>query len=306
MLSVIVATAYRMKALRDCLESLSKQTLARDEFEVIVINNIPESDGLIRPVVESMRADLPIQYAIEARNGLSFSRNLGISMARGDILVFIDDDAVAEPRWLAEILELYETYPQAAAVGGRIDLFWESLCPEWLDRSLFGYLGELDYGDKTLRINPDQRLGGGNFSIKREWLERCGGFSPRLGRNQRSLLSGEEVELLLRVQELGGECYYVPSALVYHPAPISRLNKKFFRQRVYWGARSAVRVDQLHTPAQIQQRLMAGVLRFPYHSLRSVWYSMTGRRASAFLWESYCWSTIGYCQESLLANREHA
>ena len=73
-------------------------------------------------------------------------------LAQGDILAFIDDDAIAAPGWLDGLSKVYVDQPEAAAVGGKIDLFWESVEPVWLHPDLHGYLGELDYGDKVMQI----------------------------------------------------------------------------------------------------------------------------------------------------------
>lgn len=299
-LSVIICTANRENYLRTCLTSLLNQSLSDILYEIIIINNVPNEDVSVRKVIEDLGLSGKVIYAIEPKEGLSFARNLGLSLAHGNILAFIDDDAVADKYWLEEILGVYKKYPDAVVVGGKIQLFWEGDVPEWLDPELFSYLGELNYGEVTFPIQESQRLGGGNFSILKEWLERCNGFSKRLGRDRKSLLSGEEIELLIRIRTLGGKCYYAPKALVLHPAALYRMNKKFFRHRAFWGARSTARITYLHCSSIARVQMLNGMLlRFPYHFGRSIIFRICKQPALSFLWEIYCWHTVGYLVEVL-------
>jgi glycosyltransferase involved in cell wall biosynthesis len=304
--SIIVCTALRINLLRKCLESLLSQTISSSAFEIIVINNVVEDEPEIDTVIRQIDTEHRISVATERIEGLSPARNHGIALAKGDILVFIDDDAVANPGWLEEISRVYVDHPESAAVGGKIELFWESARPDWLHPDLHAYLGELDYGNGILQIKKEQRLGGGNFSIRRCWLEKCGGFLMQLGRNRKSLLSGEEVELLLRVQANGGKCYYTSDALVYHPAAASRLTKNYFRWRTYWGARSTARIDKIHAPGEIMKNLTSKLIRIPYHLLHSAWFGCTQRSALSFLWETYVWSTSGYFVEVIQRTKQSA
>jgi glycosyltransferase involved in cell wall biosynthesis len=297
--SVIICTANRPILLLQCVASVMAQSVPADVYEIVIVNNTPETDLEMRGIVSGFGRDKSIIYVVEPESGLSHARNRGISVARGRIFVFIDDDATADTTWLEEIQRTYTEFPSAACVGGRISLVWEGGVPQWLHRDLHGCLGELDYGDGVLPIQRDQRLGGGHFSIQRAWLESCGDFSPRLGRDQKSLLSGEENELLIRVWDQGGECYYNGRSLVLHPAPLHRMKRSFFRQRVYWGGRSIARIERIHAPQSICGSLLGRLTRLPYHWLRSLWFRVTGHQRLAFLWETYCWDTLGYCTEMM-------
>ncbi len=295
--SIIICTAMRPTALRDCLSSVLHQTISPSQYEVIVINNAPENDLQVRAVLTEMAGPAAILYAVEEDEGLSPARNRGISIATGQVLVFIDDDAIAPPSWLEELQSTYRTHPDAAVVGGRIRLRWQSKIPAWLHPQLYDYLGQLDYGDGDSPIQRNQRLGGGNFSMKRSWISTCGPFCSRLGRNQVSLLSGEEIELIMRIRAQGGQCYYAAKAVVYHTVATSRLNRTFFKQRAYWGARSEARIDAIHFHRMILRKLLARFVRLPYHFFFSVWYRLTDRQSLACLWETFYWGTLGYSIE---------
>jgi GT2 family glycosyltransferase len=294
MISVIICTAFRPQLLLRCLNSVIAQNISSKDFEIIVINNAPINDDEIKEIVSSLKTSIKITYALEKQVGLSFARNLGIKVAEGDILVFIDDDAYATPNWLENLQQVYNNYPDAGAVGGRITLFWDSEIPNWLHPNLFGYLGEFNYGEQIIRIEHDQYLAGGNYSVRRKWIEKCGVFCENLGRNQNSLLSGEEVELTVRLQKHGCVCYYSNEALVYHPAPKERINKKFFRERAYWGSRSNVIIDFIHFPKSVFSKLTAKLIRLPYQYLKSIKFFLIGDFSNSFLLYLSYWKTLGY------------
>jgi glucosyl-dolichyl phosphate glucuronosyltransferase len=297
-LSVVVCTAHRPALLRKCVSSLLEQALSSSLFEIIVVNNAPESDQEVREALHPFITHGRVKYVLEPEIGLSAARNTGTACAAGRYVYFIDDDATADAHALQEILNCYEAFPQAACVGGRIELVWEAPIPIWLHPDLHGFLGHLDHGEGTFPIRKDQHVGGGNLSVQKDWLVKCGGFLTNLGRDQKSLLSGEEIELFQRIWAHGGECYYAGRALVWHPAHAARLNKRFFRQRVYWGARSSARIDTLHLPAaSVFRRFLGSLVRIPYYALRSFWYRLTGDQSSAFLWNTYFCYAVGYSAE---------
>lgn len=236
---------------------------------------------------------------MEEREGLSSARNRGISESNGDIVAFIDDDANADPGWLANLMRVHGAHPTAAAVGGRIQLHWDTEIPSWLHPDLTCYLGELNLGEGEIALAPHQYLFGGNLSVKREFLDRCGGFSTDLGRNSRTLLSGEEIELLLRLRAVGAGAVYSSAALVHHPAPANRLTKRFMRRRAYWGARSDARMLRMHSLMSRSRDLWPRIVRLPAAWLRSLSATLRGYPAAAFFWTIQCWSTFGYIVEEV-------
>ena len=292
----------RTPYLTQCLQSVLEQTQPASD-EIILVNNRAGTEAECEHILQGIEGAGKIRITVEAEPGLSRARNRGVSMSNGEIVVFIDDDAIAKPGWLAANRKTHQDFPEAVAVGGKIELFWESPAPVWLHPTLNGYLGELDYGSGTFPIDRSRRLGGGNFSIQKSWFEQCGGFSTRLGRDHTSLLSGEEIELFMRVWAQGGKIYYNSDAAVSHPALSVRMNKDFFRQRVYWGGRSAAIADKMHSPSRLFKNALPMLARFPYHLFFSLWYEMTGRRAEAFLWETFYRSSIGYFAETLCGKK---
>ena len=300
--SVIVCSALRPLLLKRCLESLVIQTFPIAGFEIIVINNVPDRDAETQLIIQKIKTPVTIRYAIEEVEGLSPARNRGISLANGEILAFIDDDAVADRNWLQNLFSVYESNPDAASVGGMVKLIWETSIPNWLSPSLFSFLSGLDYGDHILQIEKNQtkrHLNGCNFSIKRSVFDKLGGFSHRLGRDHHTLLSGEETEMFIRIQKDGGACYYSPDAFVNHLAPENRMDKQFFRKRAYWGGRSSARIDSIHFNNQIPGSFLQKMIHIPYYLTYSTWPISLINPAKSFQFEIYFWLAIGYIAETL-------
>jgi glycosyltransferase involved in cell wall biosynthesis len=117
-ISVIVCTHNRAAYLAKALQSLVSQTLDKDEFEVIVVDNA--STDRTPHVFEETIFGGPARYIYEARLGLSWARNAGLRAVRGRYVAYQDDDAVACPDWLERAQETLEAFgPRLGLLGGR-------------------------------------------------------------------------------------------------------------------------------------------------------------------------------------------
>ncbi|MHC4418402.1 MAG: FkbM family methyltransferase, partial [Planctomycetota bacterium] len=114
-ISAVICTYRNPELLGSAIESLVNQTLHRDLFEIIVVDN--NSGDSTKRVVERYPG---VRYVLEEKLGLSQARNAGIGAACGDIIAFIDDDAEACRGWLAALLRVYDAVPEAWAVGGKV------------------------------------------------------------------------------------------------------------------------------------------------------------------------------------------
>ena len=110
---------------------------------------------------------------------MSKARNKGAAVARGEILLFIDDDAIPSRHWLRDYCSIYEMFPDIVAAGGRIEPVFQSDKPKWLSDELLVALGHLNFSDtETILSFPDHPFGG-NFSVKREKFYDCRGIHRR-------------------------------------------------------------------------------------------------------------------------------
>ena len=239
LVSVIVCTYNRAKYLEKCLESLHQQTYKN--YEIIIVKG-PSTDETFK-VLEKF-PNLKIIHQ-EQLNGLSNARNLGIKVAKGDIIGFIDDDAIADQDWIEKIMNTFETIePQPVCIGGKIDPIWEMARPEWLEDKLLTNFSVLDIS-KTPIFLKEKYLFGTNIAFEKNVLKSLGGFSENLGRKGDILLSGEDDMIQDILHNLGYHCFYHPEILVRHHILKERLTKKWLLKRCYWGGISEAFIDYL-------------------------------------------------------------
>jgi len=234
-ISVIICTHNREDFLRYCLNSLYRQTLQQEQYEVLVVDNA-STDGT-EAVCQAYQVHKNFRYIFESIPGLSQARNTGWQHGQGRYIAFIDDDATALPDWLEKIFVSFQgTDPEPDWVGGPVNLVWEKEPPAWLTREYFSALGWVDWGTEARFLDPKTEwLVGCNCILKRTTLEKFGGFDTRLGRKKDLLLSGEEVQLHHRIQAAGGSFYYHPGVKVNHHVAAFRIKPAYFYRRYYWG-----------------------------------------------------------------------
>jgi glycosyltransferase involved in cell wall biosynthesis len=269
-ISAIICTHNRASYLGAAIDSLLAQQLPAAHFEVIVVDNASTDDT--RQVVEA-RSDERLRYVYEPVTGLSVARNRGANLAQAEILAYLDDDAVASPHWLAELLAAYQHNEKLAIAGGRVTLLWatNSVPPRWLSAGLAGNLGAYDLGPEPLLIDrPGLTPRGLNYSIRRQFLDQVGGFDPSLGRVGKNLLSNEELHMTELALAQGWQVAYLPAAHVAHNVAPERLNRAWFLSRGWWQGISECYREQLAGRAGIGQLNRGGerLLRGLYRSLK--------------------------------------
>ncbi len=232
-ITAAVCTRNRKAFLVKCLDSLLRQTLAREAYEILVVDN-GSSDGT-REVLQSYEARHGVRWIYEPVVGLSRARNTAWKHARTNYLGYIDDDAVAEKAWLEKALACFtRVRPEPVWVGGPIGLEWEGTPAPWINEELCQPLGKLYWGGAARFLSKSERLGGGNSFYAVSFLSQLGGFNENLGRKD-VLLSGEETELQKRVQDRGHALYYHPKIAIHHFVPKGRMEPSWFYRRYFWG-----------------------------------------------------------------------
>jgi glucosyl-dolichyl phosphate glucuronosyltransferase len=238
--SVVVCahTSDRARKLLEALESLRRQSQAPHEV-IIVVDHNPR-------LLDWARARAPNVVAIENREerGLAGARNSGVRAARGDVIAFLDDDAVAAPSWIERLSAAYRD-PRIAGAGGAVLPAWERR-PSWFPEE-FEWVVGCSYRGLPLRRSPVRNLTGCNMSFRREVFAQVGGFSERLGRVAGRPLGCEETEFCIRVgrQIAGRPVLYEPDAAVHHQVPRERTTWRYFLSRCYCEGISKAEVARL-------------------------------------------------------------
>ena len=253
--SVIICahTEQRWPNLVEAVRSVEDQRRSAHEI-VVVIDHNPS-------LYERARAAFESAHVVENRaaRGLGGARNSGVEQATGDIVAFIDDDAVASPEWLGRLLGGYAD-PSVVGVGGAIEADWEHARPAWYPREFDWTIG-CSYVGMPESSHTVRNLIGCNMSYRRDAVKAAGGF--RLG------YGCDETEFCIRVSRLlpWSRLLYDPDARVRHHVPRSRGTLKHFMTRCYFEGGSKAVVTRLAGPASglasertyVRKTLPAGV-----------------------------------------------
>lgn len=251
--SVVVATYGRPDTLDCCLNALANQKTEYD-YEVLVIDDTP--DDSVKEVAKQY--DI-VKYFRGDSKGLSGARNKGYSLSKGEKILYIDDDGVAEKKWLQRTVESFKD--EVAVVGGKVVPVYPEKKPEWLSKRMEMFLSVRDQGDleKLLEIE-DANIAGCNMAFRRVTLEKYGGFDTDFGRKENNLISWEEAEFMQRLADrTDDKALYIPT-VVQHKIPEERLKKDFFRKRLYSegvsNALFSLKKDNSRLPREIAKKLI--------------------------------------------------
>lgn len=227
---------------REAAQSILRQTY--DDIElVVIVDGTPE----VTDRVEDDYGEHP-DVTIEcnkSNQGLLMSRNRGARIASGDIVAFIDDDAVADETWVERLVAAYEEH-DPIAVGGKMTPKWVAGQPTFLPAEFYWLVGVTHRGfaDEPGEV---RNTFGSNISFRREAFSEVGGFDPEIGgRKGDKNLQGGETELCARVRaEYGKGVWYVPSAEVAHKVFEYRTNPRWLIDRAFWQGYSKNEMETL-------------------------------------------------------------
>lgn len=234
-LSVILASNNKYLNEFNSITFLSKYSqICKSLYDVeiiLILNGISKGNK----VISYRMSNIEVKVAFLKKEMLSFARNVGINMATGDIVAFIDDDAVPDTNWSKNIVDSFEASDKkTVCLGGKVLPIWGAEKPKWLSRKLELSLSLLDLGNKVKYLEGKYFPVGTNMAFRRDILLKYGGFSEVLGRKKNKLISNEENLLFKKLLKDGYKIIYNPDVVVYHCIPKERLTKKWFYKRMFY------------------------------------------------------------------------
>jgi glycosyltransferase involved in cell wall biosynthesis len=249
-ISAVICTHNRYDVLSDAIASLETQSIDPDALEILIVDNstdVPSQIAYWNQHVAPRNARL----IIDPVPGLSRARNTALRQAKGDIIAYMDDDAMAFPGWCQAIVDTFDSHPKAGSAGGPVEPIWPGEQPNWLHELHRGYFTIVDLGEEVRMLAKNEWLAGTNIAFRKSALERAGGFNEGLGRIRNSLMSNEELVVSAKISELGYESWYTPLARVMHRVHDDRVSQHWLRRRVSWQAVS----DLLTNPAKVDAEI---------------------------------------------------
>lgn len=278
-ISFIICTYNREKYIYECLSRLASNTV-KEGWEIILVNN-NSTDNTAAECERFVEDYQPANYHyfLETQQGLSFARNRGIQEAKGEWLVFLDDDAMVEPDYIASLQKHLSAHPEAGAFGGQIIPLFEDKTPSWYSYWTMIYVSAMDRGKAVHPFPANKYPIGANMGVKREVIDRVGMFNTALGRTGNNLLSGEEKDLFNRIHAAGYSILYFPDIQVHHCIPAKRTTPEFVAKLGYGvGISERLRTLKIGKGAYLQ-RLFSEFVKWAGTLLIWLAYTIQGHRA---------------------------
>jgi len=233
-LTLSICTHNHLAALKQTLSGLHDLHSPEGPWELLIIDNA-STDGTGTWLAQGgwQRMDIDCRVVQESRLGVAHARNRALTEAKGEYVVFLDDDETPEPDWLVNLEQVVD-FRQPAAIGGRIRAHLPEGRPGWLTDELLGFLGELDYGpaERTL-TEASTPIFTGNAVFHRQTVLDVGGFDGNLGRRGNIQSGGEDTELYRRLVNLRKSVHWAPQAVIYHRIEPWKLRRTYFLQLHY-------------------------------------------------------------------------
>lgn len=276
--SVAMPTFERADYALAALDSILAQETSF-VFEVLVLDNARD-ENLEKAVFERQRAiDVPLRYVPVVDVGLHNGRHMAARLAKGELLMFVDDDTIAHSFWLENLVKAFNDWEVHLATGPLLPAY-EGEVPTWLDyfwsttssgsgKGWCGYLSLLELGDEQHQIDP-LLVFGANFAIRKQTLIDLGGFHPdSLPWSLRRFRGDGETAISLAAKARGLKALYVPGARISHRVPAGRLKLEYFERRAFLQGISDSFSHIRQAPAE--DRKHAGSLQEYVSRLSSLW-----------------------------------
>ncbi|GAC1634477.1 MAG: glucosyl-dolichyl phosphate glucuronosyltransferase [Ktedonobacteraceae bacterium] len=286
-ISVVICgyTEERYEAMVDAAESVQRQTQPPTEI-VIVVDYNPQ-------LFQRVRQRLPQVTVVENSDikGIAGARNTGTIRAKGPLVAYLDDDALAMPDWLEQLCRLFED-PHVLGVGGRLTPLWSGKKPGWFPEEFYWVFGCSYRGmiqKEAMRIrNPIAA----NMAVRKSVFDASGGFRNDIGWIGARPTGCEETEFAIRARQQHPLGYFLsaPDAQVLHRVPLKRTKWTYFCTRCYSEGLSKAVVARLvggkdglsAERSYVSRTLPAGVLRGLVNT--AVHHDLTGlARAGAII-----------------------
>jgi glucosyl-dolichyl phosphate glucuronosyltransferase len=234
-ISLVIPTYNRVGLLKRALESAVSLDYPPERYEIIAVDNgSDDATAEVVQIIANKNAEHSIAYVREKRLGLHNARHAGTWAAKGNILLFTDDDATFDRNWLRAYAEAFDAHPEMAAAGGPVRPAWETPPPKWLielmhDSATCGMFSLME-PHKDFRLMADGMFFGVNMAIRRNILIKLGGFNPEAFGD--TWLGDGETGLVYKLWDHKLPIGYVPTALVYHHISSARMTVQYLCRRM--------------------------------------------------------------------------
>lgn len=230
-ISIIICTYNRGDLLKRCLKSLIEQDMDTIFFEIIVVVDQQFSDLMV-PIIHQFEPQRKIRVIIEHEGGHANARNAGYLAANGELLIYLDDDAIAPPQFIRQVILVWDQFAPDI-MGGPIYPYYTDKKPGWFRDEY-----EIRKYEKHSGFSRTCRISGSNFIIRKDTLKSIGLFDKNLGMKKGEIMTlGDEGKVLdtyrLQTPIAEQKVFYSMDVFVYHLVPKWKMNLIYIMKRGY-------------------------------------------------------------------------
>lgn len=296
MITVIIPTYNNALLLSKSLKTWLLQNVPTCEYEVLVVDN-NSVDNTFDVIYEYTSIYPNLHYLKESRPGATNARHAGARAAKGDILVFTDDDGLCNADCLAAIVDAFEQL-DVEAIACKIDILWDKIPPKWLGPYAF-MQGQLDYGPE-LQKGYNLYFNSGLFAIKKTTFEELHGFNPDLigGR----LIGDGDTGLVIKMWEAHKLIGWTPFAVMQHMQQVDKHGSEkgialHFYNTGVGDAYAIFRKNDFRLTGQVMKYYLMSMALFvkkwmQYYLLqkkdRKIYFSLQQRRGQLEFFKNLC------------------
>lgn len=250
LVTVAICTWNRARLLDRTLAELHRQLIPPGtEWELVLVDNNCTDDTAA--VAAKHAKELPLRHVVEMKQGHSHARNRAVDEARGDLILWTDDDVLASENWIAEYVRVAREYPDAGYFGGRVTPWFADEIPVetaiFIDANLHllaPVYSLKDYGADVRPFAPGEGPFGANMGYRTELMRRFR-FDPKFGRVKTGLIGADEVSVVRAIQNAGVPGVWIGTTEIQHYIPPERTTAAHFWRYFEALGRTQVRLEGL-------------------------------------------------------------
>ena len=264
MISIIICTYNREKYIGPLLESIAKNDYPKNDYEILLVdNNCTDNTRAVCDAFAKQHVDVAFRYVVEPEQGLSAARNKGIKESKGDIIIYVDDDALVDSNYISSYADHFANNPNTMAAGGPIEPLYETEEPKWMSPYTKALLTAwMNYGPKVCEYPKGRYPGGGNAAYRKEIFNKVGLFNTELGRKGTALLASEEKDIFDKMHTLGMTVLYLPTPVLHHIIPQTKLEQPYFDRLTHQIGISERARTKAISQKKYFERLMSEVIKW--------------------------------------------
>ncbi|XZF12460.1 glycosyltransferase [Chitinophagaceae bacterium MMS25-I14] len=294
--SAVICSYNRARFILKAVESIFEQDFDKNQYEVIVVdNNSTDNTATLLEEYKTAHPGYNFSYYIEKNQGVAYTRNRCAREARGELVVYLDDDSIAQPGWLSTTVRFFDEHANVYSTGGKITPYFLTGIPDWYSKYFFGLVGNFDQGPRVKKLTGARYPCGANMAFRKKVFDEVGYFNTDLGRKGAGLLANEEKDIYLRILHSGKDVYYLPDVEVLHAVESNKFDKNYVRRHSMGiGGGERLRLKQEGFGAKAM-KLLEYVAKWGYAVVYGIGFLVRGQWSKFAMLEGFRrWVLVGF------------